>query len=754
MAIFEEESADFQNRNYRQHLNRNWNSGNLEIAAILRRMAEMGKTDYPGSNEVTQARVGVDGTNYSSLNGRLDDNELEVQNARGGYENLPLREANQDNQIQTTQAQLAITDQKSNDAISIAKDAASGSPREAFNSVADLKNKYPNGAAGIYVTKDNGYWWHYINGGWQQGLIYQAAGIADESIGKSKLDFPIENGFFLQNPLSIDYVNKTATIAKNTILSTQNIASLFTNDKEIVLSFGKENEASYVIFDKVDHTYKITESNTTPNTVLIGCMYDKRFYASVPKSKINEYPIDINQKKNVVSFINFKKPRIRVNTVTKIIIIESDNCWLNNVTGTFSRNGSDITLKYDNITFPPNNLPSLYLTSDDKFYVAFRPKEIIDVKVFTIYDGKIYSADYSTQNITIVDDVGDGGWEDDSTPVFKFKSLDEWFSYVVAGNSSKIMWLGDSTWAGYTGPVTGSTTPFPVLIQKHLDSYFGEDKVKSINKSVSGDSITQIVEKLEGFLQTDADTDVLFIGCGLNGVNADNVETRRQSFEKAIKLCAKYNVMPVICTAQAHQVPNVETGDDWGGRSQFFTEKYDRPLRFSIAKKYGLQVLDYTELTQKILDNGPEKISDLVADGLHGSAIMHAYQRDWSFAQIVPTVKYMSDTGIITAYDQKVFASRSLRYVESIERDEDGFKSQWNFDANENDVLMDVWVFLEPEKSTLWNINAKGNGSFKITINDVDAENELTVQKSGLYHIKVLATGGQVGFKGIKCELT
>ena len=182
VATFEKEADVFQGRSYRQHLDRNWQSGNKKLEAQDKRMADMGNIKYEGSNEVTQARVGVDGTNHSTLTGRLDDNELEVQNARGTYQNLNLREANQDNQIQNNAASILINNQKAQSATEIAKAAASGAPRGTFKSISYLKAKYPDGAKGIYTTKDNGHWWYYANGGWQDGGIYQSAGLADGTI--------------------------------------------------------------------------------------------------------------------------------------------------------------------------------------------------------------------------------------------------------------------------------------------------------------------------------------------------------------------------------------------------------------------------------------------------------------------------------------------------------------------------------------------------------------------------------------------
>ena len=184
MAIFEKENSTFQNGKYRQHLDRNWENGNKKLAAQDRRMAEMGRTDYPGSNEVTQARVGVDGTNHSSLNERLDGNELEVMNARKNYKNLSEREDAQDFDIETSKS-------RSSQAITLAQALASGSPKDAFKNEKELKDKYPSGADGTYLTKDNGHYWFYSKSEkmWQDLGVYQSVKVDSDEVDPIIADY-------------------------------------------------------------------------------------------------------------------------------------------------------------------------------------------------------------------------------------------------------------------------------------------------------------------------------------------------------------------------------------------------------------------------------------------------------------------------------------------------------------------------------------------------------------------------------------
>lgn len=117
-----------------------------------------------------------DSTNLGEL-GAL----AELVEARGGYETLGLHETAQDNGIQNAKASAVNANQKGDNAINLARASASGSPKGVFANVDELKNKYPNGASGIYVTRNNGHWWFY-NLSWQDGGVYQSPSIDNDSI--------------------------------------------------------------------------------------------------------------------------------------------------------------------------------------------------------------------------------------------------------------------------------------------------------------------------------------------------------------------------------------------------------------------------------------------------------------------------------------------------------------------------------------------------------------------------------------------
>lgn len=183
MAIFEKENSPFQNGNYRHHLDNNWQNGNGEFDAVNHRIDGLGDTHYPNSNEVINACVDKNGKVFKSLSTRLDADQAIAENVA-----LNLKSKAEKSDVEE-----------------LFKNIIPGSPKGTFASLDDLRKLYPNGAAGIYVTTDNGHWYYY-NSGWQDGGTYQATAVADNSITNQKLEGGItSNTVDKINTSSIDF---------------------------------------------------------------------------------------------------------------------------------------------------------------------------------------------------------------------------------------------------------------------------------------------------------------------------------------------------------------------------------------------------------------------------------------------------------------------------------------------------------------------------------------------------------------------
>lgn len=160
MGIFEKESSNFQNRNYREHLNRNWEAGNDAFDMMTQRIAKKGTQ---GADEVSLARVDVHGKEYHTLPGRLDD----IQGTAESAYKIAVSKADK-NVIEEKLSQMSLVP-------------------ETFENLVELKNKYPNGATGLFVTADTGHKWIFSNGQWKDAGFLQT-GLADRSVSPKFID--------------------------------------------------------------------------------------------------------------------------------------------------------------------------------------------------------------------------------------------------------------------------------------------------------------------------------------------------------------------------------------------------------------------------------------------------------------------------------------------------------------------------------------------------------------------------------------
>lgn len=159
MSVFENESQTFQGKDYRDHLNRNWEAGNDEVDAINHRIDNLGNTNYPGSNEVTNARIDKNGHEYASLNARLDANEAETE-ANANALNQKADATNVET-IRNQVANLTGTLSGTKDQNTEIKDARIGNDGHAYLSVGDaIRKQTKNNKDNNYYLQDN-----IINGG-------------------------------------------------------------------------------------------------------------------------------------------------------------------------------------------------------------------------------------------------------------------------------------------------------------------------------------------------------------------------------------------------------------------------------------------------------------------------------------------------------------------------------------------------------------------------------------------------------------
>lgn len=151
----------------------------------------------PSSAEIVAGRTNTEtGSNYPTIGERLDAEHNQVT------------------------SQLADLSQSKTDKITSDADRAyfenkfkalmDGSPSGAFDSLDALKEAYPDGIDGIYVVREDGSWYFWMEGsGWTSGGPYQRMNISDRSITPARTTFinPGANTFDKNKITRNKYVN-------------------------------------------------------------------------------------------------------------------------------------------------------------------------------------------------------------------------------------------------------------------------------------------------------------------------------------------------------------------------------------------------------------------------------------------------------------------------------------------------------------------------------------------------------------------
>lgn len=160
----------------------------------------LGGVRLQDQNEVSQARIDKDGKNYETLKSRIDDTQSTAETSleEERKTKTEVESARTNNNSKTYESLKKRLDEQENDLTNNMnyKISQISSIPETFSSLVDLKNSYPNGRTGIFVTADTGHKYIWANNVWNDAGVYQSVGIADSSVGLDKLaDMAIKTTF-------------------------------------------------------------------------------------------------------------------------------------------------------------------------------------------------------------------------------------------------------------------------------------------------------------------------------------------------------------------------------------------------------------------------------------------------------------------------------------------------------------------------------------------------------------------------------
>ena len=149
---------------------------------------------------------------YDDASVNHDNANMEVKLARGTHDTLNDRLVKSEQKLDETNAQLShIYNVKANTSYVDKKvaDIVSGSPKGVYYNLNDLKEAFPNGANGVYITSYNGYWNYWDGSDWVLGGIYQSDGLQDGSLSVSKMDYGLDTSITQRGLWTIGGLNNT-----------------------------------------------------------------------------------------------------------------------------------------------------------------------------------------------------------------------------------------------------------------------------------------------------------------------------------------------------------------------------------------------------------------------------------------------------------------------------------------------------------------------------------------------------------------
>ncbi|MBZ5985951.1 SGNH/GDSL hydrolase family protein [Leuconostoc gelidum] len=430
----------------------------------------LGDVPLQDKDEVTQARVDSSGKAYSTLKGRLDiqqssaDTALKEERTIG----LEVEEARSDSSGETfddLKSRLDSQESKIDNRIDN-KLAQISSVPETFANLAALKNTYPNGRTGIFVTADTGHKYIWANNVWNDAGVYQSVGIADSSVKNNMLAHNTSIGIVFPSgdkPLNFNTAAHTLTIQTsiNIIVRGSNQYSVPAQTFSLKNAVGNNH---YIVYDTITGNLGLFDGGTIDDTkVIIGGVRDLMFYINGPYTVDGFYPYGNDRQAYYSIYSNGSG--ITVDTTNKTI----------NLNGLFFNYGSlSIPLTNKSITYNTDGPLFVYYNAVSKeIQMEMPPINTTSDRVFLGWIRPLnatYSLNVSEKQIKF-------------TPVLPDNEYLNTLPNIIA--------LGDSITAGYV-PNASLNGGWPTILSRNVGITVYNEGVSSatIQNGGANDSIS------------------------------------------------------------------------------------------------------------------------------------------------------------------------------------------------------------------------------------------------------------------------
>ena len=366
----------------------------------------------------------------------------------------------------------------------------------------------------------------------------------------------------------------------------------------------------------------------------------------------------------------------------------------------------------------------------------------------------LYGAYAYGQNVKgiVVNGITDGGFGE----VYKPYTLTDWRIDAYSGNEANIAWLGDSTFEGFK--VKDSSNIAANYINQLLINDF--PKVRSYNCSKGGWTTRQLADNFEQLTKDVPNMKLVLIGGGIN--DRENIADSRKALDEIVKMTQRKHIVPIICTTQASALlyADKSEGGDWTLEQDWYAKTNE--MRRIYAQEHNIPLIDLEKYDTKFIEYGPNKLSEMFDDQMHGHDPIHKFEAQLVMSYIAKDhVDIIEEDTPVTVTTMKA-RSDSTYNLTSQELDDStlnskGFKARMSRQNVSQDLTILDYQFFIPAGYKKYYLNGYNLGDpvsigvngEKSTLSTTERIKEL---EPGYYHILVKPTTDKFDFVGLRIE--
>lgn len=210
----------------------------------------------------------------------INQSALKKVNDRIDETNAQLSITNQQLSLKASASDVTTLDEVKANTVDVDRKinaVASGSPRETFATVDDLKDKYPDGNSNIYLVSTDGHWYFYDDE-WKSGGVYQSMQVQDRSIGIDQLNVIYRRGIIISGGINVNFDSDILEIESDTVVSDLTGFYSCSNADNILLNSDKYPR--YIYFNTDTRLFHVEARwfRDNPKELLVCCYFNKKIF--------------------------------------------------------------------------------------------------------------------------------------------------------------------------------------------------------------------------------------------------------------------------------------------------------------------------------------------------------------------------------------------------------------------------------------------------------------------------------------------